>query len=66
MTGHRKLQDIFTDAKTAKNTRKTVPVFICNDRIAWIPGYRIASARAVANQQQPSLQIRVSRITDGT
>jgi tRNA(Ile)-lysidine synthase len=64
LSGHRKLQDIFSDAKVTKNNRQNIPVFVCNNKIAWIPGYRIAQCRAVDNAQQKSLEIKVTRITD--
>lgn len=42
MSGRRKLQDIFTDAKVPPFQRTHIPVLLCRNEIIWIPGYRIA------------------------
>ena len=60
MTGSRKLQDIFTDAKVPADRRPTLPVFECGGEIVWIPGYRIARGWAVG-AAAPAVQVRVVR-----
>ena len=42
MTGHKKLQDFFTDAKVPRSLRDRVPLLVSRGRIAWVVGYRIA------------------------
>jgi len=61
MKGSRKLQDIFVDAKVPADARGTVPILECGGRIAWIPGYRIAHAFRVTNEEA-ALQIRIERL----
>ncbi len=62
LSGYKKLQDIFTEQKIAKELRSLVPVFICRDEIIWIPGYRIADDCKVQPKEYRSLQISVSAI----
>ncbi len=56
LEGSRKLQDVFTDAKTPRETRETLPVLA--DRrtgeILWVPGYRVAACAAVRSRTAPS------------
>ena len=42
MTGEKKLQDFFTDAKIPRALRDRVPLLVSGGRIAWVVGYRIA------------------------
>ena len=42
MTGDKKLQDFFTDAKVPRSLRDRVPLLVSRGRIAWVVGYRIA------------------------
>ena len=42
MTGHKKLQDFFTDAKVPRDRRDRVPLLIAGERIAWVVGHRTA------------------------
>ena len=42
MTGDKKLQDFFTDAKVLRALRDRVPLLVSGGRIAWVVGYRIA------------------------
>lgn len=47
MTGHRKLQDIFTDAGVPRPWRDRVPLVVAERGIAWAVGLRIADWAAV-------------------
>ncbi|MCS7003486.1 MAG: tRNA lysidine(34) synthetase TilS, partial [Dehalococcoidia bacterium] len=42
--GNRKLQDVFTDAKTPAAARRSWPVFCVGDAIVWTPGARVAES----------------------
>ncbi len=42
MTGTKKLQDFFTDAKIPRDQRDSVPLLVCERGIAWIVGHRVA------------------------
>lgn len=63
MSGSRKIQDIFTDAKIPEAQRHTIPLFISQGQIVWIPGYRIAAHAAVESATAPSLHIRITRMS---
>lgn len=47
MSGTRKLQDIFTDAKIPRHWRERIPLVVTSRGIAWIVGGRIADWAAV-------------------
>ncbi|HUZ77944.1 MAG TPA: tRNA lysidine(34) synthetase TilS [Chloroflexota bacterium] len=40
MTGTKKLQDFFVDAKVPRARRATVPLVMCGDAIVWVAGWR--------------------------
>ena len=42
MTGTKKLQDFFTDAKVPRALRDSVPLLVCERGIAWVVGHRVA------------------------
>ena len=42
MTGTKKLQDFFTDAKVPRDQRDSVPLLVCQRGIAWVVGHRAA------------------------
>ena len=43
MTGTKKLQDFFTDAKIPRDQRDSVPLLVCERGIAWVVGHRVAN-----------------------
>lgn len=42
MSGEKKLQDFFVDAKVPRQERGRIPLLMAGDRIAWVVGHRIA------------------------
>ncbi len=42
MTGTKKLQDFFTDAKVPREQRDHIPLLVCRRGIAWVAGHRVA------------------------
>ena len=42
MAGTKKLQDFFTDAKIPRESRDHIPLLVCNGRVAWVAGRRVA------------------------
>ncbi len=42
MSGHKKLQDFFVDAKVPRFERERIPLLLSGERIAWVVGHRIA------------------------
>ena len=47
MSGHRKLQDLFTDAEVPRDWRSRVPLVVTPRGVAWVVGVRIADWAAV-------------------
>jgi len=64
MNGSKKVQDILTDAKIPGSRRDQIPVFMVEDKIAWIPGCRPARDCAVPSVTAPSLHLRVMPLGD--
>ena len=62
MTGTKKLQDFFTDAKIPREQRDHVPLLVCDKGIAWVVGRRVAEW-AVAGDDAPGLWITM--VPDG-
>jgi len=59
LQGAKKLQDIFSDAKTPPVLRYRLPVIECGGEIVWIPGFRIAQGWAVGPGEVMALQLTV-------
>ena len=55
MSGTKKLQDIFTDAKVPRELRHYIPVVECRGEIVWLPGYRVACGWEVPDSRSRSL-----------
>ncbi|HBA85267.1 MAG TPA: tRNA lysidine(34) synthetase TilS [Verrucomicrobia bacterium] len=62
MTGSRKLQDLFVDAKLPKALRKTTPILACRKEVVWLAGYRVARGWEVKKPQGISLRVFIERI----
>jgi tRNA(Ile)-lysidine synthase len=59
MAGSKKLQDIFMDQKIEKERRNHIPIFICRNKVIWIPGYRISEDWKVQPDEPESLRLLV-------
>ncbi|MDQ2622081.1 MAG: tRNA lysidine(34) synthetase TilS [Actinomycetota bacterium] len=44
MTGHRSLQDIFTDTGVPRSRRRSIPVLAAGTEIAWVPGVVVSES----------------------
>ena len=60
MSGTRRVQDIFVDAKVPQAERDAIPLLCCGETVVWIPGYRVARAFAVRHEMAPAIQIRIT------
>ena len=68
MAHEKKLQDVFSDAKVPRATRRRLPIVLAGDRIVWVVGVRIAdefkltqaTRRVLALQAEPLDAARVS------
>ncbi len=59
MSGSKKIQDIFVDAKVPVEERSNIPIFECDGEIIWLPGYRVAQGWEVSDPADISLQIDI-------
>ncbi|MCF7837615.1 MAG: tRNA lysidine(34) synthetase TilS [Candidatus Marinimicrobia bacterium] len=62
LTGRRKLQDIFTDAKLSPAQRARLPLLVCRNQIIWMPGCRIAADWQVPSPRHPAWHIRLTAL----
>ena len=58
MTGTKKLQDFFTDAKIPREQRDQIPLLVCRRGIAWVAGHRVAEwAKSVDGARSLSVEL---------
>jgi tRNA(Ile)-lysidine synthase len=57
MQGHKKIQDLFTDAKVPRDWRDKIPLLVCGAGVAWVVGHRTAQW-AMAKGGEKTLWIR--------
>ena len=62
MSGTKKLQDFFTDAKVPRNQRDSIPLLVCQRGIAWVAGHRVANWALAAGDEA---SVRVEFISKG-
>lgn len=61
MTGHKKIQDFFVDAKVPREDRKSVPILEAGNKIRWVVGYRIDEKSKVDSKTQRVLKVELAR-----
>jgi len=62
MRGHKKIQDLFTDAKVPRHWRDKIPLLVCDSGVAWVAGYRTAEWAKAKSGGNPTLWIRLDSI----
>ena len=65
MTGTRKLQDFYTDAKIPRDQRGRVPLLVCDNGIAWVAGHRVADW-AISTPEAAALCVTLSLVDETT
>jgi tRNA(Ile)-lysidine synthase len=63
MKGTRKIQDILVDAKVPRAARAKIPVLVCEERVVWLPGYRIDRKWAVDDEGAMNLQVGIEKVS---
>lgn len=64
MAGHKKLKDLFIDRKVPRSRRRTAPLLVVGDEIAWIPGCARSGLARVGPETREVWRVRVSRRPD--
>ena len=64
MAGHKKLKDLFIDRKVPRSLRRTAPLLVVGDEIAWIPGCARSDLARVGPETREVWRVRVSRGPD--
>ena len=63
MSGTKKLQDFFVDARVPHEWRDRVPLLVSSKGIAWVVGWRIAEWARVKDDTSGALEVRFQRST---
>lgn len=63
--GHKKVKDIFIDAKIPKETRDRIPLFFAGDQLLWIPGIRKSALGAYDHKTRRFLRCQIEKIENG-
>ena len=66
MTGSKKVQDIFVDAKVPKDRRASVPIVADQEGILWVVGLRVDARAAVGPGTRRVLVLRATADSSGT
>ena len=59
LSGSKKIQDLFVDAKIPEDRRDQIPLFVSGGEVVWVPGYRVARSFAVPSADAPSIRVTV-------
>ena len=59
MSGHRKLSDLFIDAKVDRPLRDEIPIVLCHDKIVWVVGLAICEDYKVTDTTKTVIQLEV-------
>lgn len=59
MSGHKTLQDIFTDSHVIRRLRSKIPVICDSEGIIWLSGYRIADRVKYTSNTTKKIYIRI-------
>jgi len=62
MRKKKKLHDFFIDEKIPQYKRRQIPLFISNDKIVWIMGYRLDNRFKVTNNTRQHLKLTISKL----
>lgn len=61
LSGTKKVQDLFVDAKVPREDRATIPLLVCDRGIAWVAGHRMAEWAKVPSGSERWLQVKAKR-----
>jgi tRNA(Ile)-lysidine synthase len=60
MSGRKKLQDFFVDAKVPRDQRGSIPLMVSGDQIAWVVGFRVDERFKVTDSTRRILRVRAA------
>jgi tRNA(Ile)-lysidine synthase len=61
MSGHKKLQDLFTDRKVPRLDRYRTPVFVDDEKIVWVAGLSVSESVRISDATTSALRIEVGQ-----
>lgn len=61
MSGTKKLQDFFVDAKVPRRVRRLIPIFADKEKIVWVGGYRLDDRVKVTTRTRRFALLRLHR-----
>lgn len=60
MAGHKKLQDVFVDAKIPRAVRHRIPLIADDEKVVWVPGLVLSESARVTDRTRAYVRIAVS------
>lgn len=63
MTGHKALQDLFTDHRIPRSLRRTLPVVLSGDAVAWVAGVAVSEAFRLAGPGGSAVRVTATRVS---
>ena len=59
--GTKKIQDVFTDARVARDLRDRIPLVVCRGEVVWVPGYQVAGPWHLESEADPAVHVEIDR-----
>ncbi len=63
LRGTKKIQDLFVDEKVPEHLRDSIPLFVCDGEVAWVPGYRVARRFSVPSSNASCVRVTLQTAT---
>ncbi len=63
MSGHKTLQDLFTDKRIPRSLRRTLPVVVKNGTVAWVAGVALSEEFRLAAPAEAAVLVTATRVS---
>jgi tRNA(Ile)-lysidine synthase len=63
MAGTKSLQDLFSDRKVPRSLRRSLPVVVSGDEIAWVAGVAVSDAFKLGDRTSATVRLRARAVS---
>lgn len=63
MTGHKKVKELFIDAKVPRAVRRRIPLLFCGETLLWVGGLRVSNAACLAAGAKAAVRAEILDFT---